>query len=112
MELKIESRNVNMADKWKEEIEQRMADLTAQHPELTHGRVQLTRNSHSKNHDQLAEALVVVNFPRRQTLTARKDGKSFEEAYRSAFQAMEVELRKVKEKRAATNVGVERSSDD
>ncbi len=100
MELKIESRNVQMKPRWREEIEERVEDLRALHPELTHARVQLTRNTrHVKG--QIAEALLVVNFPKRHTETVRKEKETFEEAIRAVFGAMEAELKKFRDKRAS-----------
>ncbi|MDH4098537.1 MAG: cold shock domain-containing protein, partial [Nitrospira sp.] len=54
--------------------------------------------------DNVAEALVLVTLPGRQTLTSRKEDKTFEEAIRAAFDAVGIELRKYREKRAKTEV--------
>lgn len=104
MELEIESRNVGMTPRWKQEIEERMADLQEGHDDLTHGRVTLTKNPHHKKAANVAEALVVVSLPGRHTFTARKENKTFEEAIRKAFQAIAIELRKFREKRAKKEV--------
>lgn len=104
MELKIESRNVTMTPRWKTEIEQRMADLRNGHDDLTHGRMTLTKNKHHKKAMKVAEAKLVVTLPGRHTLTASKEDKTFEEAIRAAFTAMETELRKFREKRASHDV--------
>jgi ribosome-associated translation inhibitor RaiA/cold shock CspA family protein len=104
MKLEIESRNVGMTPRWKREIETRMADLQNGHEDLTHGRVTLTKNPHHKKLSNVAEALVVVSLPGRRTLTARKENKTFEEAIRKAFQAVAIELRKFREKRAKKEV--------
>ncbi len=106
MELQIESRNVVMAPRWKTEIESRMADLQAGHDDLIHGRVTLTKNPHHKKAVNVAEALVVVTLPGRHTLTARKEDKTFEEAIRAAFAAVDTELRKYREKRATHDVRI------
>jgi ribosomal subunit interface protein len=100
MELEVESRNVEMTPRWKQEIEARMADLQRGHDDLTHGRVTLTKNPHHKKQANVAEALVVVSLPGRHTFTARKESKTFEEAIRKAFEAVAIELRKYREKRA------------
>lgn len=100
MELEIESRNVGMTPRWKQEIEDRMEDLQEGHEEITHARVTLTKNPHHKKASNVAEALIVVSLPGRHTLTARKENKTFEEAIRKAFQALAIELRKFREKRA------------
>lgn len=104
MQLEIESRNVAMTPRWKAEIEARMQDLQRGHDDLLHGRVTLTKNRHHKKLANVAEALVVVSLPGRHTFTARKEEKTFEEAIRSAFAAIETELRKYREKRACKEV--------
>src|SRR2546430_12546532 len=104
MKLEIESRNVGMTPRWKSEIESRMADLQRRHEYLIHGRVTLTKNLHHKKLANVAEALIVVTLPGRQTITARKDDKTFEEAIRTAFNAIAIELRKYREKRGRTEI--------
>ena len=104
MELEIESRNVAMTPRWKAEIEFRMGSLVQRYQNVIHGRVTLSKNRHHKKRANVAEALVVVALPERHTLTARKEHKTFEEAIRSAFQAVGIELRKYREKRAHTEV--------
>ncbi|MBH0202057.1 MAG: HPF/RaiA family ribosome-associated protein [Nitrospira sp.] len=104
MELEVQSRNVAMTPRWKTEIEARMDDLQQGHEDLIHGRVTLTKNRHHKKLANVAEALVVVTLPGRHTLTARKEDKTFEEAIRAAFQALSIELRKYREKRAQTEI--------
>ena len=79
-----------------------MADLQRGYEDLTHGRVTLTKNLHHKKLSNVAEAFVVVSLPGRHTFTARKENKTFEEAIRKAFQAVALELRKFREKRAST----------
>jgi cold shock CspA family protein len=66
--------------------------------------VALTKNPHHKKHKWVAEAFVAVTLPGRHTITARKEEKTFEEAIRAAFTAVAIELRKFREKRAATEV--------
>ena len=104
MELEIESRNVGMTPRWKTEIETRMADLQKRHEDLIHGRVTLTKNPHHKKLNNVAEALIVVTLPGRHTMTARKEDKTFEEAIRTAFDAIAIEVRKFHEKRGRTEV--------
>jgi cold shock CspA family protein/ribosome-associated translation inhibitor RaiA len=104
MDLEIESRHVDMTPRWKTEIESRMADLQRGHEDLLHGRVTLTKNPHHKQLDNVAEALIVVSLPGRHTFTARKEDKTFEEAMRHAFEAVAIELRKYREKRAHIEV--------
>lgn len=101
MDLKIESRNVGMTPRWKSEIEQRMNFLQEEFDNLTHGRVTLTKNSHHKKGSDNAEALIVVTVPPRHTITARKEAKTFEEAIRLAFGAVETEIKKMRGKLTA-----------
>jgi cold shock CspA family protein/ribosome-associated translation inhibitor RaiA len=106
MELQIESRNVGMTPRWKQEIEERMADLQRGHDDILHGRVTLTKNPHHKKAKNVAEALVVVSLPGRHTFTARKEEKTFEEAIRAAFFSMDIELKKYREKRASIEIRI------
>jgi len=98
MDLKIDSRNIGMTPRWKQEIEDRIATLQAEYDNITHARVTLTKNPRHKKGDDNAEALIVLNLPPRHTITARKDAKSFEEAIRSAFKAATTEIKKFREK--------------
>jgi cold shock CspA family protein/ribosome-associated translation inhibitor RaiA len=106
MDIQIESRNVAMTPRWRTEIETRMQGLQDGHDDLTHGRVTLSKNRHHKKADNVAEALIVVSVKGRHTVTARKREKSFEEAIREAFEAVEGELRRIREKRASHEVRV------
>lgn len=101
--VKVESRNVGMTPRWKSEIERRIEALQTDIIRIIHARVTLTKNAHHKKGADNAEALVVITLPRRRTVTARKESKTFEEAIRSAFQAVEHELEKIEEKRLARN---------
>jgi ribosomal subunit interface protein len=101
MDVKIEARNVEMTPRWKADIEERMADLSARHDGLTHARVTLTKNSHHRQGEQVAEVALTVTTPPRQVMTARKEKSSFEEAIKAAFAAVDGEITKFREKRAA-----------
>ncbi len=101
VDLKIESRNVGMTPRWKTEIERRVASLETDKIRITHARVTLTKNAHHKKGADNAEALVVITLPPKRVLTARKESKTFEEAIRAAFVAMEHEIEKIEEKRTA-----------
>jgi ribosome-associated translation inhibitor RaiA len=103
LDLKVESRNVGMTPRWKAEIERRTEALQTDTIRLIHARVTLTKNAHHKKGADNAEALIVITLPRRRTVTARKESKTFEEAIRAAFQAVEHELDKIEEKRLARN---------
>lgn len=81
-----------------------MAALQRGHDDLVYGRVTLTKNVHHKKSSDVAEALVVVSLPGRHTISARKDNKTFEGAIRKAFEAVGIELRKFREKRAKKKV--------
>jgi ribosomal subunit interface protein len=102
MDLQIEGRHVAITSEWRRAIEARVADLHPGHNDVTHVRVTLTKQDHKRAEDS-CEALVVVQVPRH-TLTARKQAESFEEAFRDAFSAMDIELDKLSEKRGAHEV--------
>jgi cold shock CspA family protein/ribosome-associated translation inhibitor RaiA len=106
MDLRIDCRNIKMTPRWKKEIEERMALLQETNDNIIHGRVTLTKNRHHKKANSVAEALVVVTLPRRHTLTARKQSKTFEEAIRAAFAAVEIEAQKFRDKRGSKEVRV------
>src|SRR5262249_62321764 len=99
MQLRIESRNVDMTPRWKKEIESRMAALDRGYEDILHGRVTLTKNSHHKKQANVAEALVAVSLPRRRTLTSRKKDKTFEETIRAASDTSSTARRKFPDKR-------------
>jgi ribosomal subunit interface protein len=99
MELKIESRNVEMHDSWEADVRERIEGVKKQHPEMTHARVILTRNTHHQKGADVSEVFALVTLPRRHTITARKEAGSFEEAIRAAFEALEVELKKFRDRR-------------
>ncbi len=101
LDIKIESRNVGMTPRWKDEIERRVQALEKGIIRPTHARVTLTKNAHHKKGADNTEALVVITLPPKRTVTARKESKTFEEAIRAAFQAIEHELEKIEEKRIA-----------
>jgi ribosome-associated translation inhibitor RaiA len=99
MELKIESRNVEMRDSWEADVRARIDGIRRLHPEMTHARVILTRNTHHQKGADVSEVLALVTLPRRHTITARKEGGSFEDAIRAAFDALEVELKRFRDRR-------------
>ncbi len=100
MDVQIEGRQTTVTPELRADIEARVEDL---HPEdITHIRVTLTELQHKKADDS-CDVIIVVQIPGH-TLTARKRQNSFEEALRDTFAAMEVELDKVREKRATHEV--------
>jgi cold shock CspA family protein/ribosome-associated translation inhibitor RaiA len=96
----IDSRNIPMAPRWRAEIEERLDTLQSGHDDISHGRVTLTKNLHHRNDERVAEAVIVLNLPGRHTITARKEEKTFEEAIREAFFAVDIEVDKYRSKRA------------
>src|SRR5204863_482854 len=56
---------------------------------------------------KVAEALVVASLTGRHTITSRKHEKTFEEAIREAFFAVDIELKKIRGKRATHEVRIE-----
>lgn len=106
MDLQIESRHVTMTPRWKQEIEERMSALQSGHDDIIHGRVTLTLHKGHRRAEDTSEALVVVTLPGRHTITARKQDKTFEEAMRAAFFAVDGELATYREKRATKEIRV------
>lgn len=103
MNLQIEGRHTDVTPEWTADIQSRVADL---HPgnDIEHVRVTLTKQDHRKTEDSY-DVVIVVHIPGH-TITARKQQDSFEEAIRDAFAAMEIELDKIREKRASHDVRV------
>ena len=99
MDIRTESRNIPMAPRWQEEIEHRLHDLQDGHNDVLHARVTLEKNRHHKKGPKIASARLVCNV-RGATFTASKTDKTFEEAIRATFLAMEEELHSYREKRA------------
>ena len=66
----------------------------------------MTKDRHHNKTENGAEVLIVVSLPGRHTITARKAEPTFEEAIRAAFSAMQIELRKYRDKRATKQIRV------
>lgn len=98
MDIRTESRNIPMAQRWQEEIEQRVQDLQNGHNDILHARMTLEKNRHHKKGPRIASARLVCNV-RGGTFTASKTDKTFEEAIRATFLAMEEELQTYRDKR-------------
>lgn len=103
MDVEIEGVRMDVRPEWRREIEARVADL---HPgdEVTHVRARLLRHDH-RNPDDSHSVLVVVQIPGH-TVTAEKQHASFEEAIHDSFDAVGLELEKIREKRASHTVDV------
>jgi ribosomal subunit interface protein len=103
MDLQIEGRHVEVTPEWATDIEARIAELK---PSVgaVHARVTLTKHDHRKDDDS-HEVVIVVQIPGH-TVTARKRNGSFEEAIRAAFEALDIELEKIQDKRASHQVRV------
>jgi len=98
MDIRTESRSIKMAPRWQDEIEARLHDLQESHGDIIHARMMLEKNRHHKNGPKVAGARLVCNV-NGGTFTASKAEKTFEEAIRATFQAMEEELRSFRGKR-------------
>ena len=48
MDLKIDSRNVGMTPRWKQEIQDRITTLQTEYDNITHARITLTKNPITK----------------------------------------------------------------
>ena len=98
MDLQIEGRQTAVRHEWREDIEARVGGLHPGH-DVTHVRVTLTKHDHRKPADSHS-VLLVVQVPGH-TITAGKYEETFEEAIRETFEAIGVELEKIREKRAS-----------
>ena len=98
MDIRTESRNFSMSLRLQDEIEARLHDLQEGHGDIVHARVTLEKNRHHKKGPNIASARLVCNV-NGGTFTASKTEKTFEEAIRATFYAMEEELRSFREKR-------------
>jgi ribosomal subunit interface protein len=103
MDLQIEGRQTAIRPQWRADIESRVADLHPGH-DITHVRATLTKHDHRKPADSHS-VLLVVQIPGR-TITASKHHETFEEAIRLAFEALALELEKIREKRASHDIDV------
>src|SRR5690349_6521940 len=103
MDLQIEGRRTKVTDEWAADIAARAKELKPS-AGVVHLRVTLARHDHRKDDDR-QEAVIVAQIPGH-TITARKTNKTFEEAIRQAFEALETELERIQEKRASHEVRV------
>ena len=103
MDLQIEGRQTALRPEWRADIESRVADLHPNH-EITHIRATLTKHDHRKPADSHS-VLLVVQIPGH-TITAGKHHETFEEAIRLTFDALGLELERIREKRASHEVHV------
>lgn len=103
MDLQIEGRQTAVRPEWRADVESRVADLRPGH-DITHIRVTLSKHDHRKPADSHS-VLLVVQIPGH-TITAGKHHGTFEEAIRDTFEALGLELEKIREKRASHEVDV------
>jgi ribosome-associated translation inhibitor RaiA/cold shock CspA family protein len=103
MDLEIEGIRLDVKPQWRADIEARVENL---HPgdEVTHVRVRLTAHDHRKPDDSNS-VLVVLQIPGH-TITAEKHHATFEEAIQDSFDALGLELKKIREKRSSHEVDV------
>lgn len=103
MDLQIEGRQTAVRPEWRTDIESRVADLHPGH-EITHIRATLTKHDHRRPADSHS-FLLIVQIPGH-TITANKHHETFDEAIRLTFEALALELEKIREKRASHDVDV------
>jgi cold shock CspA family protein/ribosome-associated translation inhibitor RaiA len=103
MHVDIEGVHTDIKPERQADIEARVADLYPGH-DVTHVRVRLTRHDHRKPDDSKS-VLVVVQIPGH-TITAEKQAATFAEAIQDSFDALKLELEKIREKRASHNIDV------
>jgi cold shock CspA family protein/ribosome-associated translation inhibitor RaiA len=103
MDVEIEGVHTDVKAEWRDEIEAGVADLHPGH-DITHVRVRLTKHDH-RSPDDSHSVLIVLQIPGH-TITAEKQQGTFEEAIHDTFDAISVELEKIREKRASREVDV------
>ena len=103
MDVEIEGVRLDVRPEWRVDIEARVADLHPGH-DVTHVRVRLMKHDHRKPDDSNS-VLIVVQIPGH-TITAEKQRATFEEAIQDSFDALGLELDKIREKRASHTVDV------
>jgi cold shock CspA family protein/ribosome-associated translation inhibitor RaiA len=103
MNLQIEGRQTALRPEWRADIESRVADLHPGH-DIKHIRVTLTKHDYRKPDDSRS-VLLVVQIPGH-TITAAKQQATFEQAIGDTFEALGIELEKIREKRASHSVDV------
>ena len=103
MDVEIEGVRIDVEPQWRGDIEARVAGLHPGH-EVTHVRVRLLTHDHRKPDDSHS-VLVVVQIAGH-TITAEKQHATFEGPIEEAFDAVEVELERLREKRASHTVDV------
>jgi cold shock CspA family protein len=103
MDLEIEGVRLDVRPDWRADIEARVAGLHPGH-EVTHVRVRLAKHDHRKPDDSNG-VLIVVQIPGH-TITAEKQHATFEEAIQDSFDAIGLELEKIREKRASHTIDV------
>jgi cold shock CspA family protein/ribosome-associated translation inhibitor RaiA len=103
MDVEIEGVRVDVRPEWRTDIEARVTGLHPGH-DVTHVRVRLTTHDHRKPDDSNS-VLVVVQIPGH-TITAEKQHATFEEAIQDSFDALELELETIREKRASHGIDV------
>jgi len=103
MHVEIEGVRVQVTPQWRSDIESRVADLHPGH-DITHVRVRLTKHD-TRKPDDAHDVLIVVQIPGH-TITAEKHHGTFEEAIHNAFDAVALELDKIREKRASHSIDV------
>jgi cold shock CspA family protein len=103
MDVEIEGVRIDVEPGWRTDIEARVADLHPGH-DITHVRARLMTHDHRKPDDSKS-VLVVVQIPGH-TITAEKKAATFEEAIQDSFDAVGLELEKIREKRASHTVDV------
>jgi cold shock CspA family protein/ribosome-associated translation inhibitor RaiA len=103
MDLQIEGRQTAVRPEWRADIEARVADLHPGH-DIKHVRVTLTKHDHRKPDDSHS-VLLVVQIPGH-TITAAKHQATFEQALHDTFEALGIELERIREKRASHSIEV------
>lgn len=103
MDLEIQGRQTAVRPEWQADIESRVADLRPEH-DIIHVRATLAKYDHRKPDDSHSVTLV-VQIPGH-TITANKRHTTFQQAINDTFDALGLELERIREKRASHTVDV------
>jgi cold shock CspA family protein/ribosome-associated translation inhibitor RaiA len=103
MDLEIQGRQTAVRPEWQADIESRIADLRPGH-DIIHVRATLAKYDHRKPDDSHSVTLI-VQIPGH-TVTANKRQATFEQAINDTFDALGLELERIREKRASHTVDV------
>lgn len=90
MELQIDGQHIGVTEDLRVMIIERMEKLNAHHEDIIHARVSLVKSTHHQQGSD--EARIILAMTRRKHLQATKAGKTVEDAFGNAIDALHREL--------------------